>query len=147
MKRLAAIVLLTSLLATFALAESITSTYGVAATNGMPSSATAGVASRQGSPLQGITVTVSVADGGTSLTPATCVARGWRYNSVMRVGDGGLGAWVRVPQLDTIMIADGGTEMGQSMSVNPPFDIPGRIYYSTSGCGADPHYVTLEGQY
>lgn len=145
MKRLALLIIVS--LATFALAESVTSTYGVAEPNGMPSSSSSGVASRQGAPMQGMTVTISSADGGGNLTPATCIARAWRYNSVMRVGDGGLGAWVRAPQLDTIMIADAGTEMAQSMSINPAFDIPGRIYFATSGCGANPHYVTLEGQY
>lgn len=145
MKRFALVILLT--LATFALAESVSSSYGVAATNGIPSSTTAGVTSRNGSPMQSLSLTISSADGGANLTALTCIGRAWRWSTTVRVGDGGTGAWVRAPQLDLLMNLDGGTEVGQSMSINPPVDIPGRIYYATSGCGADPHYVTIEAQY
>lgn len=140
-----------ALIATFAMAESVVRSYSVADVNGQPSSSTAGVISNSAGELQAITVSVTSADGGAAITPTTCIARAWLYQSKALLGDGGLGAWTRSPQLDVIMVNDGGAEVGVTAALPngvqgvPP--IAQRLYYATGGCGGNPHVVTIEARY
>lgn len=145
------LILVVALIATAALAESVVRSYSVAATNGVPSSSTAGVVSNAGGDLNAVTLSVTSADGGAAITPATCIGRAWLYTAKALLGDGGVGAWVRAPQLDLLMLNDGGSEIGVSASLPngtqtvPP--IGQRLYYATGGCGGDPHVVTVEARY
>lgn len=140
-----------ALIATFAMAESVVRSYSVADVNGQPSSTTAGVISNSAGDLNAVTVSVTSADGGAAITPATCIARAWLFSSKALLGDGGVGAWTRYPQLDVTMINDGGAEVGVSASLpNGVATVPStasRLYYATGGCGGNPHVVTVEARY